>query len=60
MGGFSAVPLFAQLQLSDVLSNATIRRDAEVEGDVVLDASFSEQELDLMLGLLELVGTELE
>jgi hypothetical protein len=60
MGGFAQVPLFSQLQLGDVLRNAAIEPDPAVAGDVVLDASFSERELDLMLGLLELVGTELE
>lgn len=57
MGGFSSVPLFAQLELDDVLENATIARDDSVEGDVNLEAPFSESELDLMLGLLELVGS---
>jgi hypothetical protein len=60
MGGFSQVPLFSQLQLGDVLRNAAIGPDPQVAGDVLLDASFAERELDLMLGLLELVGTELE
>lgn len=60
MGGFGQVPLFSQLQLGDVLHNAAIGPDPQVAGDVVLDASFSERELDLMMGLLELVGTELE
>lgn len=57
MGGFSNVPLFAQLELGDVLENAVISRDDQRESDVTLEASFSESELDLMLGLLELVGS---
>lgn len=57
MGGFVNVPLFAQLELSDVLENAVISRDEQRESDVTLEASFSESELDLMMGLLELVGS---
>lgn len=60
MGGFSNVPLFAQLELGDVLENATIARDESVAGDVTLEAPFSESELDLMLGLMELVGSGIQ
>jgi hypothetical protein len=57
MGGFSNVPLFAQLELRDVLQNAVIARDEQTASDVTLAASFNESELDLLLGLLELVGS---
>ncbi len=39
-----------------MLNDATVERDEAESLDVLLRARFSESELDLMLGLLEIVG----
>lgn len=59
MGGFGDVPLFSDLQLRDLLGEAEVARDEAEPSDVLLEAAFSARELELMLGLLELVGAGL-
>jgi hypothetical protein len=59
MGGFASVPLFAQLELDDVLATAVIEPVPGRAEAVSLEVGFDEDEMDLLMGLLELVGTGL-
>ena len=56
LGGLGGVPLFQQLELGDLLADGRVARDPGRPGEVVLDVSFSFDQLESFLGLLELVG----
>jgi hypothetical protein len=56
LGGFTGVPLLAQLELGGLLSEGSVSRDPSVPTDVRLDVPFSFSQFDMMLGVLELLG----
>lgn len=56
LGGFAGVPLLSQLELDGLLSEGDVTLDPERPADVTLQAGFTDGELSLMMGVLELLG----